>query len=134
MTRAFVYTARPSTVVFGPGRSAEAGDWIETLGCSSALVLSTSQQAGDAAALAEKRGPLAAGVFPGAAMHTPVEVTEKALAVVAETRADCFVALGGGSTFPLCAGLMGIVLHDIVLHRESRYGWLCLYSSKCAAS
>ncbi|MFN3547563.1 MAG: maleylacetate reductase [Mesorhizobium sp.] len=98
MTRAFVYTARPSTVVFGSGRSAEAGAWIEKLGCSRALVLSTPQQASDAGLLAGKLGPLSAGVYTGATMHTPVEVTEMALAVVAETRADCFVALGGGST------------------------------------
>jgi maleylacetate reductase len=31
-------------------------------------------------------------------MHTPVDVTEKALKVVQETEADCVVSLGGGST------------------------------------
>ncbi|RST84567.1 maleylacetate reductase [Aquibium carbonis] len=98
MTRSFVYTARPSIVVFGPGRSAEAGAWIERLGCARALVLSTPQQAGDAGALAGQLGSLSAGVFSGAAMHTPVEVTEQALAVARETKADCVVALGGGST------------------------------------
>lgn len=98
MTPAFVYTARPSTVVFGPGRSAEASGWIERLGCARALVLSTPQQAGEAEALAGRLGPLAAGVFAGAAMHTPVEVTAKALAAAGNAGADCFVALGGGST------------------------------------
>ena len=98
MTRAFVYTARPSTVVFGPGRSAEASTWIDRLGCSRALVLSTPQQAGEAEALAGRLGPLAAGIFAGAAMHTPVEVTDRALAAARAAGADCFVALGGGST------------------------------------
>ena len=31
-------------------------------------------------------------------MHTPIEVTERALAIFQEFRADCVVALGGGST------------------------------------
>ena len=31
-------------------------------------------------------------------MHTPIEATETALAVFQEFRADCVVALGGGST------------------------------------
>ena len=31
-------------------------------------------------------------------MHTPVAITEQALAVARERQADCTVALGGGST------------------------------------
>ena len=34
-------------------------------------------------------------------MHTPVEVTEKAMAAYAATGADCVVAFGGGSTIGL---------------------------------
>src|SRR5690606_23995861 len=43
-------------------------------------------------------GPLVAGVFAGATMHTPVAVTESAVAYAAERQADCVVAVGGGST------------------------------------
>ncbi len=39
-----------------------------------------------------------AGVFGEAAMHTPVEVTLRAVAAAAAARADCVVAVGGGST------------------------------------
>ena len=39
-----------------------------------------------------------AGVFTGAVMHTPVEVTERAMETVRDVRADCLVAIGGGST------------------------------------
>ena len=39
-----------------------------------------------------------AGVFTGAVMHTPVEVTERAMEIVRDVRADCLVAIGGGST------------------------------------
>ena len=34
-------------------------------------------------------------------MHTPVEVTERALEQLTALRADCVVALGGGSTIGL---------------------------------
>jgi alcohol dehydrogenase class IV len=46
-------------------------------------------------------GEIAVAVFSWAAMHTPVEVTEQALAKVLEVQADCTVALGGGSTIGL---------------------------------
>ena len=39
-----------------------------------------------------------AGVFTEAAMHTPVEVTERRWRRCATAGADCLVALGGGST------------------------------------
>lgn len=98
MTLEFSYQGSPARIVFGNGTSAQAGEWIEKLGCRRALVLSTPQQAGDAEALAAGLGPLAAGVFAGATMHTPVEVTERAVARAADLGADCVVSLGGGST------------------------------------
>ena len=98
MTLDFSYAGNPARIVFGEGRSREAADWLRKSGRSRALVLSTSHQKTDAERLAESLGGLAAGVFAGAAMHTPVEVTEQAMKVVAETGADCVVSLGGGST------------------------------------
>jgi maleylacetate reductase len=38
------------------------------------------------------------GVFADATMHTPIEVSERAVALARDLRADCTVALGGGST------------------------------------
>jgi maleylacetate reductase len=94
----FVYASAPSRVVFGFGTLDRVADEVKALGCGRALVLSTPQQEADARRLAERLGPLAAGVFPGAVMHTPVEVTDQAMAAVRQTGADCTVALGGGST------------------------------------
>lgn len=68
------------------------------LGASRALVLSTPGQSDSALEIAELLGPLAAGVFCKAEMHTPVHVTETAMTHVAETKADCVIAIGGGST------------------------------------
>lgn len=101
MSLSFLYSANPSRILFGQGMRERLGDEIRRLGRSRALVLSTPIQKAEAEVLAEKLGPLAAGVFAGAVMHTPVEVTEKALAVFAGQGADCVVSLGGGSTIGL---------------------------------
>ena len=95
--RPFVYTALPARVVFGSGTLARVPEEVRALG-RRALVLSTPQQRAEAEALAARLGDLSAGVFAEAAMHTPIEVTERALAAVRATGADCTVALGGGST------------------------------------
>jgi maleylacetate reductase len=94
------FTARTARVRvrFGTGASHAVADDLRALGCSRALVLSTPQQVASAMRTAEDLGPLAAGIFSKAAMHTPVEITAEALAHVAEVRADCVVAVGGGST------------------------------------
>ena len=98
MTLAFTYQGSAARIVFGNGASADVGKWVETLECRRALVLSTPQQAADAEALSKRLGSLSAGMFTDATMHTPVGVTERAVARAAELGADCVVSLGGGST------------------------------------
>ncbi|NGN43600.1 maleylacetate reductase [Mesorhizobium sp. CGMCC 1.15528] len=98
MTMKFLYQGNAARIVFGLGASADVGRWLVELGCKRALVLSTPHQAADGEVLAKRLGGLAVGVFPGATMHTPVEVTERAIAHAAALDADCVVSLGGGST------------------------------------
>ena len=98
MTMTFSYQGSAARIVFGRGTSAEVGKWVETLGCRRVLVLSTPHQAGDAEALSQRLGALSAGVFTDATMHTPVEVSERAVARADALQADCVVSLGGGST------------------------------------
>ncbi len=93
----FVYTSLPSRVVFGAGTLDRVADEILRLKCQRALVLSTLQQAAQANSLAARLGRLSAGTFTEAAMHTPVAITERAVAVARARQADCTVALGGGS-------------------------------------
>lgn len=100
-TDGFVFTGLRSRAVFGAGRLADAGPEIERLGRSRALILSTAGQARAALALAERLGPLAAGTFAEAAMHTPTDVTERAIAAYEKAGADCVVAIGGGSAIGL---------------------------------
>ncbi len=98
MIREFTHPALTTRVVFGAGTIAQVGDEVGRLGHSRALVLSTPHQKDDADRLAAQLGPLAAGVFAGAVMHTPVEVTDAAIDAFRASGADCVVSLGGGST------------------------------------
>ncbi|MES1202712.1 MAG: maleylacetate reductase [Pseudomonadota bacterium] len=96
--QAFSYAALPGKVVFGFGTLARVSDEIRALGCSRAIVLSTPEQEATAQALKAQIGDLAAGIIPWAAMHTPTDVTERAMAAVHSMQGDCVVAVGGGST------------------------------------
>src|SRR5215207_8223230 len=95
----FVYEALPTRVVFGSGTIARIREEVERLGARRALVLSTPGRGEKLAnEVASLLGDLSAGVHAGAVMHTPVEATEKALAVVSGRAADALVTIGGGST------------------------------------
>jgi alcohol dehydrogenase class IV len=93
----FVYTAPAARVIFGSGTRAALADEVRRLSCRRALILSTPPQQGAADAIAAEIGDLAAGVFAEAAMHTPVEITHRAVAHARQIGVDCVVALGGGS-------------------------------------
>lgn len=99
--RSFVFPGVSSRVVFGSGTLAQVNAEVERLGHKAAFVLSTENQADDAAALAAQLGALSAGQFSQAVMHTPRDVTEAARASFHKAGADCIVAIGGGSTIGL---------------------------------
>ena len=86
------------SVHFHAGIRHELDSFIKEIGCSRALVLSTPEQTDLAQDLAEKLGSITVGVFTGAKMHTPVEVTITALKHTKSVNADCLVSVGGGST------------------------------------
>ncbi|MFE2990787.1 maleylacetate reductase and hydroxyquinol 1,2-dioxygenase domain-containing protein [Streptomyces sp. NPDC059262] len=101
----FVYTSHPSRVVFGTGTVGRLGEEVERLGCSRVLLLSSGPLAAASVQVREALGGLLAAEFDGAAMHTPVEVTEQALDVLRESAVDGIVAVGGGSTTGLSKAL-----------------------------
>jgi alcohol dehydrogenase class IV len=112
----FVYTAPAARVVFGSGTRATLADEIRTLSRRRALILSTPPQGDDAAQLAADIGDLAAGIFSEATMHTPVDVTERAVTRAQELAADCLVAIGGGSSVGLAKAIaLNTDLPQIVL-------------------
>ncbi|MFM0721304.1 maleylacetate reductase [Paraburkholderia strydomiana] len=98
MQQSFVYEAQPARVVFGSATSARLPEEVERLGLQRVLVLCTPQQTSLARRIQSLLGERAVAVFSGATMHTPVDVTERALAVVREQKIDGVVAVGGGST------------------------------------
>ena len=101
----FDFAALPSRVLFGAGRTAEVGNEVRRLGASRALVVTTPGHRSLGDRIATLLGDACAGVHPCAVMHTPVEVTEQAMATLQSLRADCIVAAGGGSTIGLAKAL-----------------------------
>jgi maleylacetate reductase len=94
----FVHQAPASRVVFGAGSLQQLGREIDALGATHALVLCTPEQADAARRVAELLGTRAAGIFPKAVMHVPIETAREARDEARRLGADCAVAIGGGST------------------------------------
>ena len=101
MAKEFAYEISPSRIVFGQGRRSQINEELRALSVERALVLSTPFQKNDAAKLATEIGSLCVGTFSDAAMHTPVEVTDRAISLFEDLNADSVVAIGGGSTVGL---------------------------------
>lgn len=91
----------PARILFGSGKIGAVEDEIKGQGATRALVLSTKFQSRDAQLIANQLGAASAGVFTDAEMHTPTDVTERALHQFISSGADCVVAIGGGSTIGL---------------------------------
>ena len=91
----FVYSALPTRVIFGRGKISEVAAEAQRLGMKRPLVITTKHQADSALDIIQSAGGVA---FAGAAMHTPVDVTDAALAIVKAEGCDGTIALGGGSS------------------------------------
>ena len=101
MAASFRYAPKPTRVLFGGGSLGELPKELAGLGCKRALVISTAGQKRLADMAASLLRGSTGGIFSGAAMHTPADVTGKALAALLDARADAIVAIGGGSTIGL---------------------------------
>lgn len=99
--KTFVHRGQITKVVFGSGTRSRVPEEAEALGCRRVLILCTPGQVDQAAEIRDLLGAVAVGTFTGAAPHTPVEVTKKAVAYAAAVGADCVLAIGGGSTIGL---------------------------------
>ena len=94
--KSFVYTGLPMRVVFGAGSVKQLGAELGRLGAKRALLLCTPGRADSVNAIAG--GLPVAGVFNRVVMHTPLALANEARQMAAELKADCCVAIGGGST------------------------------------
>jgi len=105
MMDGFVFPGISTRVLFGSGTIDRVADELATLGHGKALVLSTPNQQGDAEAVATRLGTAAVGVFAQAEMHTPTDVSERAVAAFRDSGATCVVGIGGGSTVGLAKAI-----------------------------
>jgi maleylacetate reductase len=96
--RDFVYDQLACRVVFGAGAFDQLAAEVDRLGLSKLLVLSTPGQVKLAEEAARRLGSRAAGLYPHAKMHVPIETAEAARAEARRLGADGAVAIGGGST------------------------------------
>ena len=96
--RNFTYVALPARVVFGAGTVARLPEEVERLGARRALVLTTPGRSSMVERVARPLGEKVAGVFDRVVMHTPAELASEASALANSLRADCCIAVGGGST------------------------------------
>ena len=94
----FATTIPGVRVRFGAGVRHKVAEEMDALGLQRALILTTPQQADTGAEFARQLGAKAVGIYSGAAMHTPVAISEEATAKALQSGADCVLAIGGGST------------------------------------
>ncbi len=97
----FVFGGLPMRVVFGEGALGQLGHEADLLGMRRVLVLCTPEQRVRVEGVAALLGPRVVGIFDQATMHTPVDVTERALSMAIAERIDGIVSVGGGSTIGL---------------------------------
>jgi maleylacetate reductase len=103
--RSFVYSSQPARIVFGAGTLRQLPVEVGRLGGSRALLLTGPGRGEAAQAARDVLGPLAVARFAEVTMHTPVEVTERALDLVRAHGVDCLVSVGGGSATGLSKAL-----------------------------
>ena len=101
----FHYKALPINVYFGNGESQKTKSILAEHGYSSVLVITTPEQKETGLMMAKQLGELAAGVYPHAVMHVPVDVADQAVQYVTTNKIDCCLALGGGSTIGLAKAI-----------------------------
>ncbi|WP_066818696.1 maleylacetate reductase [Sphingomonas mali] len=99
--RNFTYRGLPTQVIFGHGTIGDLGSVLEQQGVRRALLLSTPQRAQQALDATRSLGDTIVASFAGARMHTPIDVTASAQALLEASAADGVIAFGGGSTIGL---------------------------------
>ncbi|MGJ7498547.1 maleylacetate reductase [Variovorax sp. RT4R15] len=97
----FVYEASATRVVFGVGSLQHLERELAAMGAQRALVLCTPEQREMGESIVARLGRSAVGLFDRAVMHVPIEVAREGRDLARRCRADCAVAVGGGSTIGL---------------------------------
>lgn len=101
----FIYTGLPARVIFGSGTLPRLPAELDRLRIERALILTTPHQEADARMIAQLLATRMAGVYSGAVMHTPSDVTDEVIALARKLSIDGLVAIGGGSTTGLAKAI-----------------------------
>lgn len=101
----FTYSANEIRALFGSGTRKQLSDEIAFLGACRAMVITSSNSRETIKQIIVELGDLCVTHFNGAEMHTPIDVTQKALSLAKEHKIDCLVAIGGGSATGLAKAI-----------------------------
>jgi maleylacetate reductase len=101
----FTYTALPWRVLFGRGAVGAVSQEVLRLGASRVLMVTGPDPKNRFSAVADALGALVVARFDGATMHTPTDITARALKVAKANAVDCIVSVGGGSSTGLSKAL-----------------------------
>jgi alcohol dehydrogenase class IV len=94
----FVYNGIASKVVFGQGKISTLPDIVQSMQLERCIVLTTPDQRHLGQKVADLLGAKAVAFFDQATMHTPLNVTERAIEVASKAQVDSTVSIGGGSS------------------------------------
>lgn len=103
--QSFIFNSALPRVVFGASTVQFLAREADQLGARRVLVLSTPNQRDVAQLAADMLKDRCAGIFDGAVMHVPADVAHEAREVAASLKADCLLAIGGGSTTGLAKAI-----------------------------
>ncbi|KAJ6085347.1 Dehydroquinate synthase-like protein [Penicillium canescens] len=99
--KGFVYQTSASRIVFGSGTINKIQLELDRLESTKPLLLCTPQQVAQAEQVRSALDGRVSDIFAEATMHTPVEVTERAVWIAQSTKCDTIISIGGGSTIGL---------------------------------
>jgi alcohol dehydrogenase class IV len=97
----FVYNASPARVIFGSGTINNLSEEISRKELVAPLLISTPRQIDLVEKVKRLLDGKVVGIFLDAAMHTPTNITQRAVEYALSIKADSVISIGGGSTVGL---------------------------------
>lgn len=94
----FEYNSAPSRVIFGNGTISKLPEELARQQLALPLLVCGTRGLNQAVQLQKLLDGKVAGIFSEATMHTPIHITEKALAYAKFVGPDSIVSIGGGSS------------------------------------
>jgi alcohol dehydrogenase class IV len=101
----FVFDGLSTRVLFGAGARSRLDGELAKMGLGRVLAICGERQEAQASEVLEPIGSRLVRLFTGAVVHTPVEVTERVLALAQQLDVDGLVAIGGGSATGLAKAI-----------------------------